>query len=141
MSCDFGVWRFKERLSDKAAGEVYRRLCEGAATTLIGYSILEHPSVDAFYSELTSLHPEIDDVPDERIDDLDYCPWSVAFDRSGAHLILCCAWAKADYVRELVHCLAEKHGLAVYDPQTGKIAYPHDPRIASSRAKPWWKFW
>jgi len=82
------------------------------------------PNVDAFYAEFTAKHPEIDDVPEEEIDNTDLCPWSIAFDRSPGHLILCCVWSKADYVESLVKSLAAKHRLSVYDPQTGSVIQP-----------------
>jgi hypothetical protein len=35
-----------------------------------------------------------------------------------------CVWSKAEYVERLVHELAVEHGLAVYDPQQGRVFYP-----------------
>jgi hypothetical protein len=119
MSYDLGVWYPHKRLTHKQAGDLYARLCESEAD-----GVEPHPAVDAFYRELTGMHPEIDDVPEESIDDTDLCPWSVAFDRSPGHIIMCCVWSKADYVDTLVRKLARKHGLAVFDPQTGRVSYP-----------------
>jgi hypothetical protein len=51
-----------------------------------------------------------------------------------------CVWPKAEYVEGLVHELALKHGLAVYDPQSNHITYP-DSIPASGRSRPWWRFW
>jgi hypothetical protein len=138
MSCDFAIWYPHRRLNDKEATNLYHALCDG----VVG-GVAPHPAIDAFYRELTALHPEIDDIPEERIDDLDYCPWSVAFDRSPGHLIMCCVWPKADYVERLVKQLAHKHGLAVYDPQAGKITYPDGPaeRGKMERQRRRWKFW
>jgi hypothetical protein len=73
MSYDLGVWYQHERLSDADAGKMYVGLCEGTVE-----HPRAHPAVDAFYQELTAKHPEIDTVPDDRIDDHDYCPWSCA---------------------------------------------------------------
>jgi hypothetical protein len=130
MSCDFGVWFPHSRLSDREAVELYHRLCESDIS-----GVQPHPAVDAFYAEVTAKHPEIDTVPEDRIDDHDYCPWSCALDRSPAHVIMTCVWPKADYVTRLVHELARKHGLAVFDPQSERITYPHDS------PRPWWRFW
>jgi len=118
MSCDYAVWHTPSRLGPQEAGRLYHRLCDGDTS-----GVIPHVGVDAFYQELTALHPEIDDVPDERIDDSDYCPWSVAFDRSEGHIIMCCVWSKADYVGDLVSRLAAKHGLAFYDPQSEFVGY------------------
>ncbi|MGH2400968.1 MAG: hypothetical protein ACRDF6_14120 [bacterium] len=79
------------------------------------------PAVGAFYSELTRQYPEIDDVPDEEVDD---CPWNCEFDRSPGHLIMPCGCPEADRMRQLVELLAQKHGLVVYNPQEGRITYP-----------------
>jgi len=134
MSCDFGVWFPHRRLSDKQAGELYTRLCQSDTG-----GVQPHSAVDAFYAELTSRHPEIDTIPENRVGDFDYCPWSCEIDRSPGHLIMACVWSKAGYVRSLVHELALKHGLAVYDPQSGRIT---NPDSASPPAEsPWWRFW
>lgn len=107
------------RLTDEDALGVYRALCDGD-----GSGLQPNPAVVAFYAELTATHPEIDDVPDDRIDDHDFCPWSAAHDRSDRHVIMCSVWPKADYVKTLILTLAGKHGLAVFDPQETRITYP-----------------
>ena len=136
MSCDFGVWYPHERLGSRRAGELYVRLCEGDAS-----GVRPHPAVNAFYAELTARHPEIDDIPEDRIDDTDFCPWSCAIDRSPGHVVLSCAWSRADHVRSLVLELARKHGLAVYDPQAGAITYPDGAAPETGRKRPWWRIW
>jgi hypothetical protein len=136
MSCDFGVWFPDMRLSNKEASQLYDRLCEGDVS-----GVQAHPAVDAFYAELVAKHPERDTVPDDRIDDYDYCPWSIALDRSPGHVIMSCVWSKADYVGRLVHALAFKHGLAVYDPQSERITYPDVPGLNSRGKRRWWHFW
>jgi hypothetical protein len=135
MSFDLGVWYPHERLTNAAAGNLYGSLCEGTSE-----SPKPHPAVDNFYHELTAKHPEIDDVPDDRIGDFEFSPWSCTFDRSPGHIIMSCVWPQADYVDALVKELARKHGLAVYDPQSERIFYPDDTNYVASN-KPWWKFW
>jgi hypothetical protein len=119
MSYDLGVWYPQKRIRNEEASELYVRLCDGDTSYLV-----PHPAIDAFYSELTARHPEIDTIPEERIDDHDYCPWSCKLDHSPRHVIMSCVWSKATYVHQLVQSLARKHGLAVYDPQTDKVTYP-----------------
>jgi hypothetical protein len=119
MSCDYAVWHTQSRLTDAEAIRLYDALCEGDVS-----GVSASPAIAAFYAEITSLHPEIDDVPDDRKEDLDFSPWSIAFDRSAGHLIMCCVWPKAEYVGRLVQTLARKHGLACFDPQDGTIADP-----------------
>ena len=139
MSYDLGVWYPHERLSDAEAGALYVGLCEDTVEHPPA-----HPAVDAFYDELTAKHPEIDTVPDHLIDDHDYCPWSCALDRSPGHVIMPCVWSKAEYVDGLVRELARKHGLAVFDPQSGRITYPDassSSRTTPKTDRPWWKVW
>jgi hypothetical protein len=135
MSCDFGVWFPHRRLSNKEAGELYQRLCAGDTS-----EIQPHPAVDAFYAELTARHPEPDTIPEARVGDHDYCPWSCALDRSASHVIVPSVWSKADYVTGFVHELARQHGLAVYDPQSERITYPDDAHESSAK-RSWWRFW
>ena len=135
MSCDFGVWFPHERLDDREAGERYVRLCDGESGV-----VRPHPAVDAFYDELTTLHPEIDTIPDERIDDHEYCPWSCALARSPGHVLMPCVFSQAYRVERLVRDLARKHGLAVYDPQSGHVSYPDDTPPREVRRK-WWRPW
>jgi hypothetical protein len=133
MSCDHAVWFPHKRLSNAEAGALYLALCDGDTSV-----VQAHPAVDAFYEELVAKHPQIDDISDDQVDDHDLCPWSIAFDRSPGHLIMCCVWSKADYVGALLKSLAAKHDLALYDPQSESIHYPSS-RAAESR--PWWKLW
>ena len=53
-------------------------------------------------------------------------PGAVEHDLSDRHMIICCVWPHADYVHDLVLNLAQKHGLAIFDPQLTKIHYPRD---------------
>ena len=141
MSYDLAVSYPHERRSDAESDDLYAGLCEETAD-----SPKPHPAVDAFYAELTARYPEIDTVPDDKIDDSDYCPWSGTLDRSPGHVIMTCVWSKADDVDSLVRQLAQKNGLALYDPQAGTVTYPEsasvdDARPTGSGRRPWWKFW
>lgn len=115
----------QERLSAEQAGELHQHLCAGDTS-----GVAAHPGLARF-------HAELDDCPEDKLDDEEFCPWSAAFDRSEWHVIMSCVWPRADAVGELVQRLAAKHGLAFYDPQSGRILQPGD----SLRSKPWWKFW
>lgn len=133
MSCDHAVWFPHKRLSDAEAGALYVALCDGDTSGVRG-----HPAIEAFYAELVAKHPEIDEIAEDQVGDHDLCPWSIAFDRSEGHILMCCVWSKADYVSELLKSLAAKHGLALYDPQSERIHYPGEAAAAS---RPWWKLW
>jgi hypothetical protein len=119
MSCDFGVWYSEKALTKKEAGAIYVSLCEH-------WPFLEgeNPAVAAFYDELTRRWPEIDKIPEEKIDDHDYCPWSCALDHSGMAVVMPCVWPKADAVEVFVKELAQKHKLVLYDPQSERVYLP-----------------
>lgn len=133
MSCDHSVWFPYKRLSDAESAALHLALCEGETS-----GVQPHPAIDAFYAELVAKHPEIDDISEDQIDDHDLCPWSIAFDRSEGHIIVCCVWSKADYVAGLLKSLAQKHGLALFDPQASVV---HHPVGVSAKSKQRWKFW
>lgn len=128
MSFDLGVWYPQNRISDEEARELYVRLCDSDTN-----GVVPHPAIDAFYAELTAKHPEIDTIPEEKIGDHDYCPWSCQLDHSPGHVVMSCVWPKATYVHKLAVTLARKHGLAVYDPQADEVTYPDGS--TGSRAK------
>jgi hypothetical protein len=134
MSYDLGVWYPEKRIEYKEAGQLYVRLCDGDTS-----GVVPHPAIDAFYAELTAKYPEIDTVPEEKIDDHDDCPWSCKLDRSPGHVIMSCVWPKATDVHDLVASLARKHGLALYDPQSDVVIYPDGStaKEGMSRAASW----
>ena len=133
MSYDLAVWHPDKPLTKEEAVHRYQQLCEGNIQV-----VTPHESIIAFYKELTVLHPEIDDIPEEDIDNTDLCPWSIAFDKSAGHLIMCCVWSKAEYVNNLVKQLATKYSLSMFDPQTENILIPNE-QVSTSMKKPWWK--
>jgi hypothetical protein len=132
MSFDLAVWYSDVPLTNKEAGEIYTKLCKGQSVLAGGSS-----AVEAFYSELTSRWHEIDTVPDDKVDDFDYCPWSCALDKSAMHVIMACVWPKADDVATFVYELALKHGLVLFDPQHGAVHLP--PNLKPKRSC--FRFW
>ena len=119
MSFDLGVWHVEESLTDEEAAAIYLRLCEEWP-----YLEGEHPAVAAFYEELVRRWPEIDTIPEERVGDCDFCPWSCALNRSGIAVVVSCVWPKAVEVGEYVATLARKHGLLLFDPQSSRVFLP-----------------
>jgi hypothetical protein len=135
MSFDLGVWYPQTRIANKEASKLYVRLCDGDTS-----GVVPNPAIDAFYAELTARHPEIDAIPEEKVDDHDRCPWSCRLDHSPGHVIMSCVWPKATCVGQLVESLARKHGLAIYDPQSNRVTYPDGSTGAggeTSRAALW----
>jgi len=135
MSFDLGVWYRQTRIANKEASKLYVRLCDGDTS-----GVVPNPAIDAFYAELAARHPEIDAIPEEKVDDHDRCPWSCRLDHSPGHVIMSCVWTKATCVGQLVESLTRKHGLAVYDPQSHRVTYPDGSTGAggeTSRAALW----
>lgn len=116
MSFDLAVMNVESRISSEAAADIYGELCDG------NYDVLK-PSVkiDAFYQELITRYPDIESYSD---DDVDECPWSVEIDVSDGAVMMCIVWSRVEEVAPFVMRLAEKHGLACYDPQDDKLHLP-----------------
>lgn len=112
MSWECAVWHCNSVKNKEDAEKLYRKLCAGD-TSLIGPT----QRIQDFYEELTFKHPEIDDVSEEEISDLDLCPWSVTFDKSEGHILMSCVLSKSEYVSDLIQKLARKYELSFYEPQ------------------------
>ena len=119
MSIDLGVWDSSKSLTNSEAGEIYAKLCK-EWPHLEGNSA----NVAAFYNELIEKWPEIDTIPEEKIGDFDFCPWSCALNHSGMAIVMSCVWSKANEVGEFVGHLAQKHHLLLFDPQANRAVLP-----------------
>jgi hypothetical protein len=115
MSFDLGVFYTTRPHTDADAVKRYVAYCE--EDDLSPY-IEASPTVAAFLSELTAQYPQIDDVPEEE---LESCPWSVAFDVSEGHVLMPIVWSAAEKMYPIIAELAEKHGLVCVDPQSKTI--------------------
>ena len=116
MSFDLAVMNIEQHISSEEAAKIYGELCEG------NYDVLT-PSekIDAFYQELIGQYPDIDSYSDDEVDDY---PWSVEIDISDGAVVLSMVWSRVEEVAPFVMHLAEKHGLACYDPQDDKVQLP-----------------
>jgi hypothetical protein len=130
VSFDLAVWYSDKVLSVKESGELYVKLCE---QTWIPTE--DHPAVQAFYDELCLAYPEIDTLPEDKVDD---CPWSCAHDRSGWHVLVAISYGeRTAAVAQLVVDLAEKNGLLCYDPQGPDVYLPPQLKPKKSRFRFW----
>lgn len=119
MSFDLAVWYSDQPLSDNEAEKIYLNLCEN-------WPFLEgsHTSVTEFYNELVQKWPEIDAIPEERVGDFEFCPWSCALCHSGTAIVTSCVWPMADKVSDFVMDLAYDHDLVCFDPQARRVILP-----------------
>lgn len=131
MSCDYGVWYSEQPLTHDQAGNVYIALCQD-------WPFLEgeQPSVRTFYEDLIKRWPELDSIPEDKIGDHDYCPWSCEISHSGMAVVTACVWPMADKVGSFVRELATKHNLVFYDPQSERVSLPQ--QLKNARAKSGW---
>ncbi|UKD53880.1 hypothetical protein L3Q65_39320 [Amycolatopsis sp. FU40] len=104
MSYDLGVWAGDA--DDPQAR--YASLGEGPADS----------SLDAFYRDLTAQFPELHEDPEAS-------PWNAAIERSGDGAVLAIQHSRAVAVTRVVLDLARKHGLTVFNPQTGEVHRPN----------------
>jgi len=107
-------------LSREEGGRIYALLGEEPWDELLE----PDERVAAFVREITDRWPQIDDVPEEEVDD---CPWAVEFDQSPAHVISCISWSRAEEVFPVYVETALRHGLYVYDPQDERLFAPEEP--------------
>ncbi len=119
MSFDLAVWNDEVPLTHAQASEIYQRLCEEWP-----YLEGQSPHVEAFYQELIQRWPEIDTILDDRVDDIDLCPWSCALNHSGKAVVIACVWPKAAEVAQFVEKLARRHRLVLFDPQANRVILP-----------------
>ncbi|AVF95338.1 hypothetical protein AL552_16970 [Vibrio diabolicus] len=136
MSFDIAILSLEKRVSNSEASEIYAEILQGNCS-----NVAKNTAIEDLYRDLTAKHPEIDDIPDDKVDDIDFCPWSCEFDRSAGHIIISSVWPKSDYVYEFVQSLAVKHELALFNPQAEVVVYPDGSDGEEVKKKIWWKCW
>lgn len=134
MSCDYGIWYSETSISNREATEIYIALCE-KWPFLEG----ENQAVRAFYEELITHWPEIDTIPEEKLDDKEYCPWSCEICHSGMAVVTACVWPMGDKVGSFIKVLAAKHRLIFFDPQSERVYLPQHIETSSLKHGGWLK--
>lgn len=115
MSFDLGVFYTEKPHSDDDAGERYVAYCqEDNLSPWVEHS----PKVAAFLKELTAQYPDINESPEQNVDE---SPWAAGFDVSEGHVLMPMAFSWAKRMYPVIVGLAEKHGLVCFDPQEGRI--------------------
>jgi len=90
--------------------------------------------VGDFLKDLTAQYPDIDDVPEQNVDE---CPWAAGLDVSEGHVVMPMVFTWAERMYPIITGLSEKHGLVCFDPQEGKIvAAPPGIRVEETDEPP-----
>lgn len=118
MSFDLSVWYSPRPLTDAEAADRYTAFRENGNVTC---RVETDERLARFVADVTSRYPQIDDVAD---DEIDACPWNVAFDISERHVTVPIMWAYVEEIAPFVMDLAERHGLVCYDPQSRRVHLP-----------------
>jgi len=134
MSFDLAVWHSDSPITNEEAANIYMRLSESQLV-----SEGQSSDIEAFYRDLIARWPEIDTVPEDRVNDVESCPWSRPLVKSGRHIIMSVGRSKADEVSSFVYELALKHGLVHFDPLEGRVDLP--AHLKPKRSRPWFRFW
>ena len=132
MSCDYGVWYSETPISNREATEIYTGLCEKWP-----YLEGENQDVRDFYEELVSRWPEVDTIPEEKLEDKEYCPWSCEICHSGMAVVTACVWPMAGKVGRFIQELATKHRLVFFDPQSERVYLPDHLKIVGGKKRRW----
>jgi hypothetical protein len=117
MSYDISVWSIPRVLSRRDAIRAWSDLCDNGTFELFEDS----PNIGGFQCELEEKYPQIDSLPDEKIEE---SPWSCGFEPEGPALTLSCVWSRAEEIAGFVFDLAMKHNLAVFDFTSELIYMP-----------------
>jgi hypothetical protein len=106
MSFDLAFWSHAD--ADGDAADIYDRLTDG----LTGVVTEAPREIDAFLADIVAVYP---DITDENMHE---SPWAAGLDYNDECLIATISWSRSDEVSNFLLSLAQKHGLAAYDPQS-----------------------
>lgn len=116
MDWNCAVWHSNYVKNKEEAKKLYEKLCKGD-TSLIGPT----QRIQDFYEELTNMHPEIDDVSEEDINNYSICPWKCTFDKSEGHIMMSYVDCEAEYIDSLIIKLAQKYELSIYNSKNNNF--------------------
>lgn len=120
MSYDLAVLSTDKPMTKAQAIAVFRCISEEQE---IGDWLVDHESVRRFVTDLAADYPQIDDLPEEKLDD---CPWSCGFDWGTRWVIMSMVWSRCQEMAKIIFQLSRQHGLALFDPQTELVYLPDD---------------
>ncbi|QDT35930.1 hypothetical protein [Stratiformator vulcanicus] len=121
MNYDVSLWYSDRLLTAAEAEDVFGRLIEGDPTAAPGF-----PGVAAFFRELTSRYPPLEDCPAEAIGDY---PWAAGPTANARLVSVSIRFAHLEEIYPALIELAAKHDLVMFDPQIPDVIDP--PRLAA----------
>ena len=113
-----GVWHSRSAISDKDAARQFAALLEGKEVFQSW-----NAAVYRFLTQLTGLYPDIDTLPEDKVDD---SPWACSIEVSGDHVIMALRLDRYASVFPVIMQLANHHGLVCFDPQNFKVHLPEN---------------
>ena len=75
----------------------------------------------AFHDDLLRRFPALEDLPEDKVDD---GVWAMTPERSDRLIQVSASWPEAERMAKEVPKLAKRHGLFIFDPQSGHIVRP-----------------
>jgi hypothetical protein len=121
VSYDLAAFSRVDPLAPDRVADVYVALAKGDDWSKY---LVADPRIGEFVKELTTRWPQIDDVQEEQLDD---CPWSVAFHITPAYVVCSMVYSRVEEVVPVCVEMATGHRLDVFDPQTSLLHSPDQP--------------
>jgi hypothetical protein len=120
MSFDLFVWDPPGTVSDDQVRACYERVAAGEEGESDG-AVGESERINAFFAELTSKYPLLDDLGEDVAND---SPWSDGPHRADRWVTMLIRFSAPETVATLIEKLARVHGLLLLDPQDGSVYRP-----------------
>ncbi len=118
MSFDLTVLNPAKPLTAAEALAVHNSICDGED---VSKWLAVDDRTAAFVAALTKDYPQIDELPDDQIDN---CPWSCGLDVGPSWAMMNIVWSRSHEIAKFVFALCRQHDLALFDHQTGLVCLP-----------------
>jgi hypothetical protein len=114
---DIAVWEGERPASDEAALEKYNEMWARYEDTDEAAS----PSVLSYIGELTAKYPDLDDLPDDEVDDSPWADSPLQGNVMGPFFYFALVPSKADETVPFIAETARRHELVCFDPQQERL--------------------
>lgn len=120
MSYDIAVWEGERPANHAAALETYNEMWAR-------YEDTDEPASDrilSYIEELTAKYPDLDDLPDDDVDDSPWADSPLQGNVMGPFFYFALVPSKADETVPFIVETARRHELVCFDPQQEKLLWP-----------------